>query len=504
MATAVGVSGSSPKTVSDEERRWVIIGICLTKVLTPALRDVLANKMPIWYQSLLLPPHEIDKQTCARHAKTLPPSYSKLNYESVNTNSTIRKASSYDYAVKDPVSLAKLFMKPFMASFTGFGQTMDTSAALSIVAEAQPFHGASGIAKKIRSDVRNEWAHCNFSHWTDVNYQAALTDIGTFINNINLTPAEKKRTLDDLDGWKQKGLELCFGQPVDSELLRFVNTEVAELRESVKLWKEDVENSQVCVQSKLLNALETIEKSLKQEIQDLKERQLRTEQDVEQLKLRQLILYENVARKTDEEPRYIFMAPKQTQWFSGRESELDLLREILVNDDASSEEKVIIAAVSGLGGNGKTSLTAEYIHKWKNYYQGGVYWFSGEDDVKLKATVDDIAAQFNTLHENSLEATLSKTLAVFSRITKPWLMIIDDMDEFNLSQNVLKLVSGSWQANACFGHLIVTTRRTPQELKEHISSFNESRCLNLQCFGLEEAKNFVFKRTVTVRDEQTG
>jgi hypothetical protein len=169
------------------------------------LRDVLANEMPIWYQNLLLPPNEIDKQTCARHAKTLPP-YSKLNYESVNNNSTIRKTSSDDYAVKAPVSLAKLFMKPFMAIFTGFDQTMDTSAALSIVAEAQPFHGASGIAKKIRSDVRNEWAHCNISHWTDVNYQAALTDIETLVNNINLTSAEKKRTLDDLDGWKQKGM----------------------------------------------------------------------------------------------------------------------------------------------------------------------------------------------------------------------------------------------------------------------------------------------------------
>ena len=206
MGTAFGVAGASHKTVSDEERGWLIIGICLTKVLTPALKDVLANEMPIWYQNLLLPPNEIDKQTCARHAKTLPPSKSKLNYESVNNNSTIRKTSSYDYGVKDPVSLAKLFMKPFMASFTGFDQTMDISAALSIVAEAQPFHGASGIAKKIRSDVRNEWAHCNFSHWSDENYKTALADIEALINNINLTTAEKKRTLDDLDGWKQKGM----------------------------------------------------------------------------------------------------------------------------------------------------------------------------------------------------------------------------------------------------------------------------------------------------------
>ncbi len=208
MATATGVSGGSPQTVSDDERRWVVIGICLTKVLTPALRDVLANEMPIWHKTLVPPPDEIDKQTFKRHMKNPPHSTFKLNYESINNNFSTYKSSyrNYDFAVKDPVSLAKLFMKHSMASFTGFDQTMDTSAALSVVAEAQPFHAASGIAKKIRSDVRNEWAHCNFSHWTDVNYQAALKDIETLINNINLTPAEKKETLDDLDGWKQKGI----------------------------------------------------------------------------------------------------------------------------------------------------------------------------------------------------------------------------------------------------------------------------------------------------------
>ena len=208
MATAAGVSGGSLKTVSDDERRWVVVGICLTKVLTPALRDALANEMPIWHQNLILPPHEIDKQTFRKHMNNPPHSAFKLNYESINNNFSTHKSSyrKYDYAVKDPVSLAKLLMKPFMASFTAFDQTMDTSAALSVVAEAQPFHAASGIAKKIRSDVRNEWAHCNFSHWTDVNYQAALKDVETLINNINLTPAGKKETLDDLHGWKQKGM----------------------------------------------------------------------------------------------------------------------------------------------------------------------------------------------------------------------------------------------------------------------------------------------------------
>ena len=219
MATVAGVIGGSSTTISDNGRRWVAVGICLTEVLTPALRDVLANEMAIWHKTLILPPHEIDKQTFQKPPMKNPPhSIFKLNYESINNNFSTYKSSyrNYDYAVKDPVSLAKLFMKPFMASFTGFDQTMDTSAALAVVSEAQPFHAASGIAKKIRSNVRNEWAHGNVSHWTDVNYNAALKDIENLISNINLSSAETKKTLDDLDGWKQKGInvinfrESCF------------------------------------------------------------------------------------------------------------------------------------------------------------------------------------------------------------------------------------------------------------------------------------------------------
>ena len=94
-----------------------------------------------------------------------------------------------------------------MATFTAFDQTMDTSAALSVVAEADPFQasGAGAIAKKIRSDVRNNWAHCNFAHWTDVNYRDALKEMELLINNVNLTPVDKKKVLGDLCTWKEKG-----------------------------------------------------------------------------------------------------------------------------------------------------------------------------------------------------------------------------------------------------------------------------------------------------------
>ncbi|XP_028408774.1 uncharacterized protein LOC114531338 isoform X2 [Dendronephthya gigantea] len=292
------------------------------------------------------------------------------------------------------------------------------------------------------------------------------------------------------------GLKLCFGEPVDPELLELVHTEVAELKDLVKFVEENTEN--------ILNILEAVEKSLKNEIQELKERQLRTEKDVEQLKDKQDDLQVTISKlRNEKEPRYLFMAPKQSVWFSGRKSELGYLRDVLENKRRCGEEGVLVAAISGLGGCGKTSLTAEYIHKWKGYYQGGVYWFSAESDVKFKASVDEIAAQFDTLYNDSFNVTLYKTLAVFSHITKPWLVVVDNMDEADLSPNLVNLVSGPWQENvACFGRLIITTRRTPQDLEEQLSGIEESNCLKLECFGSEEAKEFVFRRTNITRDEQ--
>ena len=137
----------------------------------------------------------------------LPPSTIKLNYESINNNVVHKSPKLYDYAVRDPLSLAKLFVKPFMASFSGFDHTMDTSAVLSVMCEAQPFFatGAAALAKKIRSDIRNEWAHCDFSHWTEPNFQAAMQDMEALVKKVGLTGVEEKLVLDDLDIWKKCG-----------------------------------------------------------------------------------------------------------------------------------------------------------------------------------------------------------------------------------------------------------------------------------------------------------
>ena len=205
-------SASSITPVSNEERRWVVIGVCLTKVLTPALRNVLATEIPKWHQVLCQPPTKIDKQVFGGHQKKLHPSTLNLNYKSINNNDAIGSPRAFDYAVKDPLSLAKLFVKPFMSKFTGFDVTMDTSAVLSVICEAAPFVGAAAHAKTVRSDVRNEWAHCNFAEWTEPKFFDAFQNMETLLKNVNLPPNDEQKLCYELNSWKIKGNEILCPQ----------------------------------------------------------------------------------------------------------------------------------------------------------------------------------------------------------------------------------------------------------------------------------------------------
>ena len=99
-----------------------------------------------------------------------------------------------------------------MAHFTGFDRTMDTSAVLTLMSEADPFvtSGAAVHAKKVRSDVRNQWAHCNFSNWTKPNFNAAFQDMKLLVKRMNLSPADEKTLCEDLDDWKNKGMNIVI------------------------------------------------------------------------------------------------------------------------------------------------------------------------------------------------------------------------------------------------------------------------------------------------------
>ena len=95
-----------------------MIGICLNRLLLPVLRDFTGQEISKHYTSLKSL-NRIDTQVFGSHLTH--DGSLKLNYSSINNNwrSFKRKERSYDYKVTTDVDLAKLYLEPHMAKFTG-------------------------------------------------------------------------------------------------------------------------------------------------------------------------------------------------------------------------------------------------------------------------------------------------------------------------------------------------------------------------------------------------
>ena len=250
----------------------------------------------------------------------------------------------------------------------------------------------------------------------------------------------------------------------------------------------------------MLSSISEIQSNLNKEINDLSIRveknSLRIERNSKEIKLLESKCASELSRyhvKDEENVAYIFSAPPRNRYFAGRTEEIQELKRILQVEETLKDKKVRVAAVCGLGGVGKTSLASEYAYQMKDFYKGGVYWFSAEDDTFLEKTVNDIALKIGALL-GSFDLTLSNTLRKISTSNDASLIVLDCLDIQNLSSNMTRFLSLPSQENI-FGHFLVLTRRNPSLLVNEVSEFEENSCLQLKCFLSEEAKQFIYLRT---------
>ena len=90
--------------------------------------------------------------------------------------------------------------------FVGFDNTCDLSAVLGILERASVFHNhVQTNAKDMRSNVRNEWGHCNFDHWTDLEFLHCFQVMETIVRSLGLPKADEQKTLDEIRDWEKKG-----------------------------------------------------------------------------------------------------------------------------------------------------------------------------------------------------------------------------------------------------------------------------------------------------------
>ena len=249
----------------------------------------------------------------------------------------------------------------------------------------------------------------------------------------------------------------------------------------------------------LLSKITDMQSDLSQEINSLRTRLRECENKIEnhEKKIDRIDEKTNeiskLSIKEEEKIPYAFCAPTRNRYFSGREKEIEELHRILKADATMNEKKVHVAAVCGLGGVGKTSLVAEYAHRKKDFYKGGVYWFSAENDTFLHKTVNDIAWEIGA-SLNSFDLTLSNTVKKISSLNDPSLIVLDCLDQLDLSTNVMKFLSIFSQKNI-FGRFVILTRRKPNLLVNEVSILEDRSCLRLKCFQSAEAKQFLLSRT---------
>ena len=206
--------------------------------------------------------------------------------------------------------------------------------------------------------------------------------------------------------------------------------------------------------------------------------------------------------KENEKIPYVFLAPPRNRYFSGRKKEIEELKRILKVEETMNEKKVRVAAVCGLGGIGKTSLVSEYAHQMKDFYKGGVYWFSAEDDTYLDKTVKGVALRIDALL-GSFDLTLSNILKKISSLNDPSLIVLDCVDQLELSCNMTQFLFFPSEENIC-GHFVILTRRKPSLLVNHLSVIEENSCLRLECFQPREAREFLLSRSNVNCDENVN
>ena len=104
--------------LDDKQKRWVVIGITLNRLLLPVLRDFAGKELFKHYTSLKSS-SGIDIQVYSTRMKK--DGSFDLNYGSINNNwgRFKKKVYLYDYKVASAEDLAKLYLEPHMAKFTG-------------------------------------------------------------------------------------------------------------------------------------------------------------------------------------------------------------------------------------------------------------------------------------------------------------------------------------------------------------------------------------------------
>ena len=210
--------------VSDEEKRWIVVGIAMNKVAAPVLRDAVKQGMDTNYANLeghcqlLYPPCTL--KTLTHGVVRADPILKNLKFQNINNNHLVHGVCNYNFNIYSSVDLAKLYLPGYLAQFSAFDESLDMTAILRLLGfknymPAPVFSSLTQVsADDVRENVRNKWGHVDFTEWTDALFNDCFDKLKTLVRSLGLVAGLEKDTLDQLADWQTKGTVISTARAI--------------------------------------------------------------------------------------------------------------------------------------------------------------------------------------------------------------------------------------------------------------------------------------------------
>jgi len=180
----------------------------------------------------------------------------------------------------------------------------------------------------------------------------------------------------------------------------------------------------------------------------------------------------------------VFNAPIRNQHFTGREDDLLKLREQL--QDAGTS--VVVSALQGMGGIGKTQVAMEYAHRFRNAYDA-VWWINASEAAFIDTQLSELGKKLGLPGEGGIADQARAVLRTLERGHEVgrWLVIFDNAEEVESI--------GSYLPEAG-GHVVITSRN-PQWT-------DRGQTIQVEVFERRESISHLRQRVASIRSEQAG
>lgn len=206
--------------ISDEEKRWVVVGIAM-QTIAPVLRRFVKQGMVSHYNVMdgylrgLSTPCTLSTLTFRQ--LSIDSTLKRLKFENVNNNIQThgKQKLLYNYNVCSPVDLAKLYLPDYLAQFSSFDDSLDMAGLLRLLGvdgrapifkSRNPSISIQSAADEVRENVRNKWAHFEATEWSQEFFKECFDKLEKLVKSLQLTDGVEKSTLEQLSDWEKRGI----------------------------------------------------------------------------------------------------------------------------------------------------------------------------------------------------------------------------------------------------------------------------------------------------------